>query len=116
MDPAGPGSRSLLSLADPNNIHPWEQAPATSDKLDFRHHNYKEMRKVWLSLRCAKKSFFFADSRQNRYAAEVLRGDAGRLACACPLDGIPMRLEGGAARGQNQGSAHLELSDSSLGF
>ncbi|KAM3832215.1 putative carboxypeptidase X1 [Vipera latastei] len=34
------------ALPDPNNIYPWEHTPGTNDKLDFRHHNYKEMRKL----------------------------------------------------------------------
>ncbi|XP_053114416.1 probable carboxypeptidase X1 [Hemicordylus capensis] len=33
-------------LPDPNNIYFWDHAPVTSDKLDFRHHNYKDMRKL----------------------------------------------------------------------
>lgn len=33
-------------LADPNNIYAWDSQPLPTDKLDFRHHNYKEMRKV----------------------------------------------------------------------
>ncbi|KAJ6658590.1 hypothetical protein lerEdw1_019978 [Lerista edwardsae] len=33
-------------LPDPNNVYFWDQAPVTKDKLDFRHHNYKEMRKL----------------------------------------------------------------------
>lgn len=32
--------------ADPNNIYAWQSQPLPTDKLDFRHHNYKEMRKV----------------------------------------------------------------------
>nr|XP_042702280.1 probable carboxypeptidase X1 [Chrysemys picta bellii] len=32
--------------ADPNNIYSWENEPVVTDKLDFRHHNYKEMRKL----------------------------------------------------------------------
>ncbi|NXU29554.1 CPXM1 carboxypeptidase, partial [Thalassarche chlororhynchos] len=31
---------------DPNNIYSWHSQPLPTDKLDFRHHNYKEMRKV----------------------------------------------------------------------
>ncbi|NXJ96843.1 CPXM1 carboxypeptidase, partial [Corythaixoides concolor] len=31
---------------DPNNIYAWHSEPPPTDKLDFRHHNYKEMRKV----------------------------------------------------------------------
>ncbi|XP_026546120.1 probable carboxypeptidase X1 [Notechis scutatus] len=34
------------ALPDPNNIYPWEHTSGTNDKLDFRHHNYKEMRKL----------------------------------------------------------------------
>uniref|UniRef100_A0A8C7E1T4 Carboxypeptidase X1 n=1 Tax=Naja naja TaxID=35670 RepID=A0A8C7E1T4_NAJNA len=30
----------------PNHIYPWEHTSGTNDKLDFRHHNYKEMRKL----------------------------------------------------------------------
>ncbi|KAG8004279.1 putative carboxypeptidase X1 [Nibea albiflora] len=38
-------------LPDPNNIYPWQTEPAGSkDKLDFRHHNYKEMRKLMKSV------------------------------------------------------------------
>ncbi|XP_020663305.3 putative carboxypeptidase X1 isoform X2 [Pogona vitticeps] len=33
-------------LPDPNNIYFWNTAPVTNDKLDFRHHNYKDMRKL----------------------------------------------------------------------
>ncbi|XP_037754395.1 probable carboxypeptidase X1 [Chelonia mydas] len=33
-------------LPDPNNIYSWENDPVPTDKLDFRHHNYKEMRKL----------------------------------------------------------------------
>lgn len=33
-------------LPDPNNIYPWQAEEGTKDKLDFRHHNYKEMRKI----------------------------------------------------------------------
>ncbi|XP_034627631.1 probable carboxypeptidase X1 [Trachemys scripta elegans] len=33
-------------LPDPNNIYSWENEPVVTDKLDFRHHNYKEMRKL----------------------------------------------------------------------
>ncbi|XP_039396997.1 probable carboxypeptidase X1 isoform X2 [Mauremys reevesii] len=33
-------------LPDPNNIYSWENEPVPTDKLDFRHHNYKEMRKL----------------------------------------------------------------------
>lgn len=31
---------------DPNNQYTWESEKGSSDKLDFRHHNYVEMRKV----------------------------------------------------------------------
>ncbi|XP_054845894.1 probable carboxypeptidase X1 [Eublepharis macularius] len=34
------------TLPDPNNIYYWDDVPATNDKLDFRHHNYKDMRKL----------------------------------------------------------------------
>ncbi|XP_065120059.2 probable carboxypeptidase X1 isoform X1 [Paramisgurnus dabryanus] len=37
-------------LPDPNNIYPWQAEVATKDKLDFRHHNYKEMRKLMKSV------------------------------------------------------------------
>ncbi|KAM4810456.1 LOW QUALITY PROTEIN: putative carboxypeptidase X1 [Rhinophrynus dorsalis] len=34
-------------LPDPNTVFMWEhEAPLPTDKLDFRHHNYKEMRKL----------------------------------------------------------------------
>lgn len=34
-------------FTDPNNLYPWQtEPPGSKDKLDFRHHNYKEMRKV----------------------------------------------------------------------
>ncbi|XP_074848264.1 putative carboxypeptidase X1 [Carettochelys insculpta] len=33
-------------LPDPNNIYPWQSEPAPTDQLDFRHHSYKEMRKL----------------------------------------------------------------------
>ncbi|XP_075772224.1 putative carboxypeptidase X1 [Pelodiscus sinensis] len=33
-------------LPDPNNIYRQESEPVPADKLDFRHHNYKEMRKL----------------------------------------------------------------------
>uniref|UniRef100_A0A1A8AQK5 Carboxypeptidase X (M14 family), member 1 n=1 Tax=Nothobranchius furzeri TaxID=105023 RepID=A0A1A8AQK5_NOTFU len=34
-------------LPDPSNVHEWQAEPSESkDKLDFRHHNYKEMRKL----------------------------------------------------------------------
>uniref|UniRef100_A0A3B4WZG7 Carboxypeptidase X, M14 family member 1 n=1 Tax=Seriola lalandi dorsalis TaxID=1841481 RepID=A0A3B4WZG7_SERLL len=39
------------TVPDPNNIYPWQTEPAESrDKLDFRHHNYKEMRKLMKSV------------------------------------------------------------------
>ncbi|XP_009883935.1 PREDICTED: probable carboxypeptidase X1 [Charadrius vociferus] len=31
---------------NPNNIYAWDSQPLPTDKLDFRHHNYKEMRKL----------------------------------------------------------------------
>lgn len=31
---------------DSNNPYPWQSEPELTDKLDFRHHNYNEMRKV----------------------------------------------------------------------
>ncbi|CAG04706.1 unnamed protein product, partial [Tetraodon nigroviridis] len=35
------------TLPDPNNLYPWQtEPPGSRDKLDFRHHNYKEMRKL----------------------------------------------------------------------
>ncbi|XP_052523166.1 probable carboxypeptidase X1 [Tympanuchus pallidicinctus] len=34
------------AMPDPNNIYQWPNEPAPTDKLDFRHHNYKEMRKL----------------------------------------------------------------------
>nr|XP_055034804.1 probable carboxypeptidase X1 [Misgurnus anguillicaudatus] len=37
-------------LPDPNNIYPWQSEGGTKDKLDFRHHNYKEMRKLMKSV------------------------------------------------------------------
>uniref|UniRef100_A0A3P8Z7G5 F5/8 type C domain-containing protein n=1 Tax=Esox lucius TaxID=8010 RepID=A0A3P8Z7G5_ESOLU len=38
-------------LPDPNNIYAWQQTEQSShDKLDFRHHNYKEMRKLMKSV------------------------------------------------------------------
>ena len=37
----------LSHFTDPNNIYAWQtKATGSRDKLDFRHHNYKEMRKV----------------------------------------------------------------------
>ncbi|KAM9331518.1 putative carboxypeptidase X1 [Gastrophryne carolinensis] len=33
-------------LPDPNTVFMWEHQPQPTDKLDFRHHNYKEMRKL----------------------------------------------------------------------
>ncbi|XP_028446095.1 probable carboxypeptidase X1 [Perca flavescens] len=39
------------ALPDPNNIYAWQTQPTGSkDKLDFRHHNYKEMRKLMKSV------------------------------------------------------------------
>nr|XP_029515749.1 probable carboxypeptidase X1 isoform X2 [Oncorhynchus nerka] len=39
------------TLPDPNNIYAWQQTEqGTKDKLDFRHHNYKEMRKLMKSV------------------------------------------------------------------
>ncbi|XP_060935198.1 probable carboxypeptidase X1 [Limanda limanda] len=39
------------TLPDPNNIYAWQTEPSESrDKLDFRHHNYKEMRKLMKSV------------------------------------------------------------------
>ncbi|XP_056239107.1 probable carboxypeptidase X1 isoform X2 [Seriola aureovittata] len=39
------------TVPDPNNIYPWQTELAESrDKLDFRHHNYKEMRKLMKSV------------------------------------------------------------------
>lgn len=39
------------TVPDPNNIYSWQTEPAGSrDKLDFRHHNYKEMRKLMKSV------------------------------------------------------------------
>ncbi|XP_070818715.1 probable carboxypeptidase X1 isoform X2 [Chaetodon trifascialis] len=39
------------ALPDPNNIYAWQTEPTESrDKLDFRHHNYKEMRKLMKSV------------------------------------------------------------------
>ncbi|XP_009289577.2 probable carboxypeptidase X1 isoform X1 [Danio rerio] len=37
-------------LPDPNNIYPWQSEDGSQDKLDFRHHNYKEMRKLMKSV------------------------------------------------------------------
>ncbi|POI21320.1 hypothetical protein CIB84_014933, partial [Bambusicola thoracicus] len=34
------------AVPDPNNIYQWPEQPMPTDKLDFRHHNYKEMRKL----------------------------------------------------------------------
>ncbi|KAG8134151.1 hypothetical protein E2320_007291, partial [Naja naja] len=34
------------ALPDPNHIYPSEHTSGTNDKLDFRHHNYKELRKL----------------------------------------------------------------------
>ncbi|XP_042274282.1 probable carboxypeptidase X1 isoform X1 [Thunnus maccoyii] len=39
------------TVPDPNNIYAWQTEPMESrDKLDFRHHNYKEMRKLMKSV------------------------------------------------------------------
>ncbi|KAM3612336.1 uncharacterized protein V6R79_007097 [Siganus canaliculatus] len=39
------------TVPDPKNIYPWQtESPASRDKLDFRHHNYKEMRKLMKSV------------------------------------------------------------------
>ncbi|XP_030252862.1 LOW QUALITY PROTEIN: probable carboxypeptidase X1 [Sparus aurata] len=39
------------TLPDPNNIYAWQtEATGSRDKLDFRHHNYKEMRKLMKSV------------------------------------------------------------------
>ncbi|XP_036445842.1 probable carboxypeptidase X1 [Colossoma macropomum] len=39
------------AIPDPNNIYPWQaQQEGSQDKLDFRHHNYKEMRKLMKSV------------------------------------------------------------------
>ncbi|TWW54255.1 Inactive carboxypeptidase-like protein X2 [Takifugu flavidus] len=39
------------TLPDPNNLYPWQtEPPGSKDKLDFRHHNYKEMRKLMRSV------------------------------------------------------------------
>ncbi|XP_038555034.1 probable carboxypeptidase X1 isoform X1 [Micropterus salmoides] len=39
------------TLPDPNNIYAWQtEPPKSKDKLDFRHHNYKEMRKLMKSV------------------------------------------------------------------
>ncbi|XP_053180316.1 probable carboxypeptidase X1 [Scomber japonicus] len=39
------------TVPDPNNIYPWQtEQPESTDKLDFRHHNYKEMRKLMKSV------------------------------------------------------------------
>ncbi|XP_029917829.1 probable carboxypeptidase X1 [Myripristis murdjan] len=39
------------ALPDPNNIYAWQTEPTESkDKLDFRHHNYEEMRKLMKSV------------------------------------------------------------------
>ncbi|KAL7849828.1 hypothetical protein SRHO_G00191770 [Serrasalmus rhombeus] len=39
------------TLPDPNNIYQWQaQQEGYQDKLDFRHHNYKEMRKLMKSV------------------------------------------------------------------
>jgi len=33
-------------LVDPDDMYAYEQEQGSKDDLDFRHHNYKEMRKV----------------------------------------------------------------------
>ncbi|KAF4092513.1 hypothetical protein AMELA_G00021860 [Ameiurus melas] len=38
------------TLPDPNSIYQWQVEERTHDKLDFRHHNYKEMRKLMRSV------------------------------------------------------------------
>ncbi|XP_075904167.1 putative carboxypeptidase X1 [Nelusetta ayraudi] len=38
------------TLPDPNNPYPWQSEPELTDKLDFRHHNYNEMRKLMRSV------------------------------------------------------------------
>ncbi|XP_076005223.1 putative carboxypeptidase X1 isoform X2 [Genypterus blacodes] len=38
------------TLPDPNNIYAWQREPESRDKLDFKHHNYKEMRKLLKSV------------------------------------------------------------------
>ncbi|CAN9514653.1 unnamed protein product [Ophioblennius macclurei] len=39
------------ALPDPNNIYAWQtEQEGSIDKLDFRHHNYKEMRKLMKSV------------------------------------------------------------------
>uniref|UniRef100_A0A3Q3F5W2 Carboxypeptidase X (M14 family), member 1a n=1 Tax=Labrus bergylta TaxID=56723 RepID=A0A3Q3F5W2_9LABR len=40
----------LSLLIDPDDIYSSEQKPGSSDALDFRHHNYKEMRKLMKSV------------------------------------------------------------------
>ncbi|TRY91086.1 hypothetical protein DNTS_020389 [Danionella cerebrum] len=37
-------------VPDPKNIYPWQAERETEDNLDFRHHNYKEMRKLMNSV------------------------------------------------------------------
>lgn len=44
--PDGVSRCPLPAPADPNNIRAHHSQPPPTDKLDFRHHNYKEMRKV----------------------------------------------------------------------
>ncbi|XP_017320328.1 probable carboxypeptidase X1 isoform X1 [Ictalurus punctatus] len=41
-----PGSVLHQHSNDPNNQYTWESARGSTDKLDFRHHNYVEMRKL----------------------------------------------------------------------
>ncbi|XP_017340385.1 probable carboxypeptidase X1 [Ictalurus punctatus] len=38
------------TLPDPNSFYQWQVEERTHDKLDFRHHNYKEMRKLMRSV------------------------------------------------------------------
>lgn len=37
---------SHMYVSDPNNYYHRRNEITTTDKLDFRHHNYKEMRQV----------------------------------------------------------------------
>ncbi|XP_076830398.1 putative carboxypeptidase X1 isoform X2 [Brachyhypopomus gauderio] len=34
-------------ITDPDHEYPWEEKRGSTDKLDFRHHNYNEMRKLF---------------------------------------------------------------------
>ncbi|KTG43153.1 hypothetical protein cypCar_00020878, partial [Cyprinus carpio] len=43
-------SVKIYVIKYPNNIYPWQSEEGTKDKLDFRHHNYKEMRKLMKSV------------------------------------------------------------------